>query len=292
MIVVTAPTSQIGSQVVQNLLRAQAPVRVVARDPQRLSPQVREHAEVVTGSHRDPAVVAEALTGADAVFWLVPADPSAPSADDAYSGFARAGIEAFTAQKVGRVVGVSALGRGTAVQESAGYVSATLRMDDAIAATGVPYRALTMPSFMDNTLRQIVPITTQGVFSGPIRPDLPLPLVATRDIAEVAGRLLTDASWTGSEERPVLGPEDLTFEQMAATVADVLGRSVRYQQIPVQAHRDNLLARGSSPAMAQAAADMGRAKNEGLDLGVTRTPEFSTPTTFRQWCQEVLKAAV
>jgi hypothetical protein len=37
---------------------------------------------------------------------------------------------------------------------------------------------------------------------------------------------------------------------------------------------------------------MARAKNEGLDNGVQRTPENSTPTSFRQWCEEVLKPAV
>jgi hypothetical protein len=35
-------------------------------------------------------------------------------------------------------------------------------MDDLIAGTGVAYRALTMPSFMDNTLRQVEPIRDQA----------------------------------------------------------------------------------------------------------------------------------
>jgi hypothetical protein len=51
------------------------------------------------------------------------------------------------------VVGISALGRGTAVAGRAGYVTASLAMDDLIAGSGVAYRALTMPSFMDNLLR-------------------------------------------------------------------------------------------------------------------------------------------
>ena len=38
--------------------------------------------------------------------------------------------------------------------------------------------------------------------------------------------------------------------------------------------------------------DMAWAKNEGLDNGVQRTPENSTPTSFRQWCEEVLKPTV
>jgi uncharacterized protein YbjT (DUF2867 family) len=196
MIVVTSPTGQIGAQVVRDLLDAGAPVRVVVRDPGRLAPGVAERVEVVRGSHSDPAVVAEAFAGAAAVFWLVPADPQADRLDAAYSGFARPAIEAFAAQGVGRVVGVSALGRGTPMAGRAGNVTATLAMDDLIAATGVPYRALTMPSFMDNTLRQVGPIKGQGVLYGPSLPDRPAPAVATRDIAAVAARLLRDDAWT------------------------------------------------------------------------------------------------
>jgi hypothetical protein len=34
------------------------------------------------------------------------------------------------------------------------------------------------------------------------------------------------------------------------------------------------------------------AKNEGLDNQEPRTPESTTPTSFRQWCEEELKPAV
>ncbi|PRX63591.1 hypothetical protein B0I32_11040 [Nonomuraea fuscirosea] len=49
---------------------------------------------------------------------------------------------------------------------------------------------------------------------------------------------------------------------------------------------------GMSEPMAQAYADMAVAKDAGLDNGVTRTPEGSTPTSFRQWCRDVLRPAV
>ena len=45
MIVVTAPTSLIGHQVLQNLLDSGEPVRVIVRDPSRLPAQARERAE-------------------------------------------------------------------------------------------------------------------------------------------------------------------------------------------------------------------------------------------------------
>jgi uncharacterized protein YbjT (DUF2867 family) len=220
------------------------------------------------------------------VFWLVPTDPRARSVDEAFSGFARPAVKALTTQ---RVVGVSALGRGTPMAGRAGYVTATLAMDDLIAGTGVPYRALTMPSFMENTLRQAGPIGAQGVFSGPYRPDLVTQPVATRDIAAIAARLLTDDTWTGFEEVPVLGPDELTLAEMAAVMAGALGRPVRYEQVPEEAYREGMMRAGISEPMAQGLLDMARAKNDGLDRGVPRRPEFSTPTTFRQWCADVLK---
>jgi hypothetical protein len=47
-----------------------------------------------------------------------------------------------------------------------------------------------------------------------------------------------------------------------------------------------------SDAMAQATVDMMVAKDQGLDNAEPRIPESSTPTSFRQWCEEVLKPAV
>jgi uncharacterized protein YbjT (DUF2867 family) len=290
MIVVTAPTSQIGRQVVDSLLTAGADVRVVARDPARLSPNVRERAEVVPGSHGDLDVVMTAFAGADAVFWLAPADPRAPSVEASFVDFSRPACKAFEQQRVSRVVGVSALGRGTAVAADAGYVTASLAMDDLIAGTGVNYRALANPSFMDNVLRQVASIRDQGVFTSPLSGDLRFPTCATRDIAAVATRLLLDTSWRGAGEVPVLGPEDLSFNDMARIMSEVLERPIRFQRVPGEAaFKDRMMRFGTTEAMAQGLLDMMTAKQAGLDNGVARTPENTTPTTFRQWCEDTLK---
>ena len=116
----------------------------------------------------------------------------------------------------------------------AGLVTGSLAMDDLIAGAGVPFRALCMPSFTDNLLRQAGPIKDQGVFYGPSRPDLKAPTVATRDIAAAAAQLLQDRSWTGAAEVPVLGPEDLSQQDMAAIMSEVLGQPVRYEHTPAE----------------------------------------------------------
>ena len=290
MIVVTTPTGKIGQQVLDNILDSQVPVRVIARDPARLPSRTRERVQIVQGSHGDSNVVNRAFAGADAVFWLVPPTRQAPSLEAAYLDFTRPACDAFVSNGVQRVVGVSALGRGW--PKHAGLVSAALAMDDLIASTGVSYRSLALPSFMDNVLRQVDAIRDQGIFVWPVSGDRKLPTCATRDIAAVAARLLLDPSWSGQGSVPVLGPEDLSGNDMAQIMSDVLGKPVRFQQVPFDGFKSRLTANGLSEAMAQGMLDMAVAKNEGLDNAEPRTPDSTTPTSFRQWCEEILKPAV
>ena len=290
MIVVTTPTGSIGRQVAERLVGDGRPVRVVARDASKLSDTLRGKAEVVEGSHGDAATAEAAFAGADAVFWLVPPQPKAQSVLAAYLDFTLAACEAL--RGVGRVVGVSALGWGTRLVDRAGLVTASVAMDRVIAATGVPYRALTMPSFMDNLLRQAKVIREQGLFFGPIDGDRKLPTCATRDIAAAAVDWLTDASWTGFDRVPVLGPEDLSFNEMAQILSDVLGRPVQFRQTTLDQVKGQMTANGMGEAMAQGYVDMMAAKSAGMDNAEARTPAGTTPTSFRQWCEEELKPAV
>jgi hypothetical protein len=61
---------------------------------------------------------------------------------------------------------------------------------------------------------------------------------------------------------------------------------------PGEAFKARLTGFGMSEAMAQATLDMMVAKNEGLDDAEPRTPASTTPTSFRQWCEAVLKPAI
>ena len=292
MIVLTTPTGLIGHQVLDRLLDRGQPLRVIARKPSALPARVREHVDVIEGSHADAAVADGAFAGADAVFWLTPPNPRTPSVDAAFVGFTRPAAEAFTRHRVKRVVGVSALGRHTPWAAHAGYVAGSLAMDDLIASTGVAYRALTNPSFMDNIVRQAEAIKNQGLFFSPINGDRKLPAVASRDTAAAASRLLLDQSWGGVDEVPLLGPEDISFNDMAQIISDVLRREVRFQQTTFEAYKNRFVGFGMSDAMAQGMTDMAAAKNNGLDNAIQRTPENTTPTTFREWCEQVLKPAV
>ena len=291
MIVITAPTGQIGRHVVDDLLAQDAPLRLIVRDAGKLPAEVRDRVEVVEGSHGDAETIDRALAGADALFWLAPPDTN-KSLDAAYADFTRPAVAAIRRHEVARVVGVTALGRGTVWQDKAGLVTASIGMDDLLMSSGAAFRAIAMPSFMDNALRQVASIRDQGLMFGPIDPDLKAPITATRDMGAAAARLLADDSWSGQDEVPVLGPEDLSANDIAAIVSDVIGREICYRQTSFEALKRQLLDRGSSESFAQGYVDMFRAKNEGMDNVAERNADTRSPTSFRQWCEAELKPAV
>ncbi|MGW8724627.1 NAD(P)H-binding protein [Streptomyces sp. NPDC055808] len=295
MIVITAPTGNIGRHLLTRLLES-APtageeLRVIVRDPARLPDEVRGRVEVITGSHGDAGVVDRAFEGADAVFWLVPPD-SSMTPQDGFSGFTLPAAKALAAHRVGHVVGVSALGRGTALAGRAGLVTASLAMDDLIADSGVAYRALANASFFENFLEDAESIREKGVFIDVVEADRKAPLVAVADIAAVAAKLLLDRSWTGVDSVPVLGPQDLSPNDLARIMTEQLGRPVRYERQPFDELYTTLIGYGLNDTFVQGIVDMKRAKDEGLDAGVTRTRATASPTTFERWCAETLKPAV
>lgn len=75
-------------------------------------------------------------------------------------------------------------------------------------------------------------------------------------------------------------------------MTEQLGRPVRYERQPLDELYTTLVGYGLNEAFVRGIADMKRAKDEGLDAGVTRTPDTASRTTFERWCAETLKPVV
>lgn len=288
MIVITTPTGTIGGAVAESLLAANLPLRVIARDPSRLPDALRAGAEVVTGSHADPAVLDAALTGADALFVLVPPNFQAPDVTEYYLGFARPIAAAVRAHGVGRLVAVSSLGRGFA--EPAGLLSSAWALDEVLESSGAAYRSLQPPFFMENLLHQVELIRDQGMFVLAADPDVPMATVATADIARTAADLLADATWSGQQDVLVRAPADHTPRELAQIMSDVLGRPVVYHQASYADYRAQYESYGASPAIVEAVVEMAQAQEAGVYPPVTEADAGGT--TFRDWCASVLAPAV
>jgi uncharacterized protein YbjT (DUF2867 family) len=287
MIVVTTPTGALVKRPCELLSHDEW----LASSP-RIRPvfPVHRRAEVTQGSMDDPATLAKALSGADTLFWCVPQSNAQTDVLEYYLAFTRPMVKALGDHGVARVVAVSSGGRGRA--KNAGPISALHAMEDLIESTGVQFRALRNGNFMENLLWQVEPIKHQGTFFYPLGGDVKIPTCAARDIAMSAVQLLRDRTWTGQGGLAVHGPADLSCNDMAQIMAEVLGKPVRFQEVPGPGYKASLTQHGSSEAFAQGLVDMFADVGRGIYGAEQRTPETTTPTTFKQWCEQVLKPAL
>jgi uncharacterized protein YbjT (DUF2867 family) len=205
-----------------------------------------------------------------------------------YLSFARTGADAVARHGVGHLVGVSSAGHGWT--SPAGVLSAAFAMDEQLAASGAAYRALALPFYMENLLRQIETIRRHGAFSLPCAGDRPLATIATRDIAATAAELLSDLSWSGQANLPLFGPDRLTPEGMAEVISEELEQPVAYRRITVDEYAAALRSRGAGDRMVEDITDTFTAQDGGIydaDWAVAKI----APTDFRTWCRQVLKPA-
>lgn len=142
---------------------------------------------------------------------------------------------------------------------------------------------------MENLLRPLHRMISDGILSLPLSPDRPLAVIATQDIAAVAAGLLLDRSWERTDHIPVFG-DNLTPNEMAATISDVLGTQVTFEQANLEQQTASMIQRGVPKGMAHDFTAMYWAQQNGIyDEDWSHTPP--TPTSFRTWCETVLALA-
>jgi uncharacterized protein YbjT (DUF2867 family) len=116
-----------------------------------------------------------------------------------------------------------------------------------------------------------------------------LPLVSAEDVARVAVGVLTGPSVTLGSSYPVIG-EVLALRDIVATFSRVLGREVRYQEIPDQAWHDGALARGFNQHAVQHLSQLWRSiRSSPTRFEVPDTIEKlggRKPKTFEEFVRE------
>jgi uncharacterized protein YbjT (DUF2867 family) len=132
---------------------------------------------------------------------------------------------------------------------------------------------------MEN-LFSFVPMMKQGFISTPMLPDVPMPWIATRDIGVVAAEELLDLRFRGHSTRELLGPRDLTWNEVVPIVGKAIGKpDLRYVQASYADAQAGLVQAGFKPALAAAYVEMYRAVNEGRMKSLeTRSNRNTTPT--------------
>lgn len=279
-IVVTGATGHVGGGAARILLDAKHQVRAVGRDAGRLAPLAALGAKTAVGSMEDAAFLARAFEGADAVFAMIPPslqDPDHRAYQRRIVGSLRSALEEA---RVPRVVSLSSI--GAQVPEGTGPIAGLHELENALDGLDASVVHLRPGYFAENHLAGVGLVKSQGIYGSMIRPDLPMVMIATRDIARAAAELLAERTIAGKTRRELHGARDYTMTEAAAILGRAIGRpDLPYVQFPYDAARQVLVGMGLSGSMADLYVEMSRAFNEGVVVSVEpRTAANTTPTTL------------
>jgi uncharacterized protein YbjT (DUF2867 family) len=136
--------------------------------------------------------------------------------------------------------------------------------------------------FMENSLPQAAAIQKMGYAVGPFRPDLKLPMIATRDVGAAAADALLHPTIRGNQTRELLGQRDLSYTEIAAIIGKAIGKpDLKYVQLPDDQFRGALVEMGMSEQVARLLLEMTAALNSGRMKALEpRTPQNTTLTNY------------
>jgi uncharacterized protein YbjT (DUF2867 family) len=281
--VVTGATGHIGSVLAERLLSSGHKVRVIGRDRKRLEPLAQKGAEPVVGSLDDAGFLTNAFRGSRAVFAMIPPNYTAEDYRKYENSIADSLIAAIRNSGVSHVVALSSLGAEHA--EGTGPIKGLRDFEQKLnRLDGVNVLILRPTFFMENLLMGIPAIKAMGVNGSGVVGDVPVPMIATRDIAKYAARAIKELSFSDKRVQELLGPADVSMEQATAVLGKAIGKSdLNYQQFPADNVRQAMIGAGLSPSLVDELVELDSAMNSGLIRSQGRTAESTTPTTIEEF---------
>jgi uncharacterized protein YbjT (DUF2867 family) len=286
MYVVTGATGNTGRVIAETLLAKGKRVRVIGRSAKNLQSLVEKGAEAFVGSVADSSAMLRAFQGAQAVYVMIPPSYTAQDFRAYQNEVGSAYSSAIRLAGVPFVVNLSSV--GAQLSQGAGPISGLYDVEQQLSQLdGVNVVHLRAAYFMENFFIGLDLIRSQGIVGTPLRGDLPIPMIATRDIAEVAAELLLRLDFSGHSTRELLGQRDISMQEATRIIGKAIGKEgLAYVQFPYEQAERAMQAMGLSQDLARSLNEMDQALNEERVRPLEkRTPANTTPTSFEQFAE-------
>jgi len=292
MYTVLGATGNIGSVITKKLLEKGEKVRVVGRNPGRLQQYVHRGAEAFVADVKNPEALTKALTGVRAAFLMMPPEMTSPDcrADQELESYAIS----VAARNSGLQYAVNLSCIGAQAPSGTGSILGQHdceRKLNAVERLNVLH--LRPAYFMENHLLSIEMIQMMGIFGGALKPDLKIPMIATRDIGACAAERLLNLDFSGKQTQELLGERELSMNEAAAIISRGIGKpDLRYLQFTYE-QVEQALVRMKVPAKTAASViEMFEGMNNGIVAGMEpRSVANTTATSLETFVKEVFAPA-
>lgn len=294
-IVVTTPTGQIGNKLANILLERKSDLTLIGRHPEKVKALTSRGANVIAGEHSDPAILEQAVNGADALFWLTPTDMTSRDPLGTARRMAEAGASVIRKHPDLHVVQLSSV--GAFLPSGTGPIVGLYETEEKFRAAGKNIASLRPNEFMENIFFSLPTIIEQGAVYTSIPGTAKAPFIATQDIAEVAAEFLLNPV-DGHHVVDIVGPQEISLNEWAHIAGNAIGKEVRVVNVPGDQLKAAMSQGVMSPEMAALLVEMegsyskilGQFKGDQKRTGKVTFAQFAR-TVFAPSYKNALQAA-
>lgn len=285
MYVISGATGNTGKPLAMALLDAGKKVRIISRSPEKAKELTIKGAELYTGSTNDREFLTKALHGAEAVYVMIPLDWQAADYTAHQVAHAEAFAHAIEKNKVPYAVTLSSI--GAHLGSGSGVVLGLHHMEVMLNhIQGLNVLHLRPTYFMENTLGQAALVKAAGIMGSPVRGDMKMPMIATKDIAAYASGRLLKLDFSGHSVQYLLGSRDVNYHEVAAVYGKAIGKpGLPYVEFSYEDFKNSMMTQmGVSENVADNMNEFIKAANEGRVVEDTKRDAGSTtPTTIEEF---------
>ncbi len=246
-VLVLGATGNVGPHVVAALLSRDAPVRVLARNPEKAQQALPSGVDIHAGDAWQPGDVTVAAEGATAVFLL------SPHSHD----MADLQLRVIRALRRTGVRMVKLSGTSSAIIPDGPQVARQhWEIEQVLAASGQPFVILRSNSFMQTLIDHVMlpALRSTGAVPNPIG-EAGISLIDARDVGEVAAEALLEDRWAG-QTLVLTGPRAVRYEEIARLIGAETGLDIPVSETTPEGVGRGLLARGMDPWEAEHFSEM------------------------------------
>jgi uncharacterized protein YbjT (DUF2867 family) len=247
MILITGATGMAGGAVLEEALKANLPVKAMYRDAADAK-NAKAGVESVIADYADKDSLRNALEGIRTIYLVCSPIPQLVQLESN-------AIDVCVEKGIQHVVLNSSLG---AHDYPKSFPSWHKKVEDKLKASGLAHTILRPNSFMQNLLTAVAPsVRAQGAFYAAMG-NAPISLIHVQDIAAVAAKVLDNPKEHAGKVYELNGPEALNYTDIAAKISRVLGKAVKFVDVPESAQQKAMLEQGLPDWLVTALIDLQR----------------------------------
>lgn len=284
MNIILGATGQIGSMLVDNLLKKGQPVRAVIRNSLKAQELKTKGAEVKIADYFDVNVLKEAFQGGNTVFLLTPENPQSEDFLSEIQRIISNYREAILSSGITKIVGLSSM--GAQHESGTGNLMASYMLENAFSDLEIEQVFVRPAYYFSNWLGYLELVKEYEILPTFFPPEMELPMIAPSDVAGFLSDVIT-CKTPQVRVYEISGPRDYSSLDIAKIFGDVLSKNVTLQQVLPEEWENTLIQAGFSKDGAKNLMLMTKAVIDGKTKNET-TNQIRFSTDFKSYLKNAI----